>query len=225
MKESDKPEWQEQVERGSLFTHTALSKHSAHINEIESFLYGMIEVMIQKGITSPEEFQKVVAKVREEMFQKGEVANAGVALRVDPPQEEEPIPVNCEERIPICKAVCCQLEFALNAPEIESGKVKWDLGRPYFIRRGSNCYCSHLKQEEKKCSIYQDRPSVCKKYSCAQDARIWKDFEKMELNEEWIAENIQEHKMKFQGAPMFIQEEHVSSYEPEPEEDPGEATS
>ena len=37
---------------------------------------------------------------------------------------------------------------------------------------------------------YENRPSVCKKYSCANDKRIWKDFEKMEIDREWIDENL-----------------------------------
>lgn len=209
----DDLEWQEQIERGSLFTHTALSRQSARLNEIESFLYGIIDILTKKGITPPEELQKAVEDVRKEMIEKGELSNPGIALRVDGEEEEAFIPVNCDERLHICKAVCCQLEFALSAPEVESGKVKWDLGRPYHIRRGTNCYCAHLDQSNKKCTVYNHRPSVCKKYSCANDKRIWKDFEKMELNEEWIKENIRENKMRFTGAPMFTEQQVVHSYE------------
>lgn len=209
----ESPEWQDQVERGSLFTHTALSRQSARINEIESFLFGIMDILTQKGVTPPEELQKAVEGVRKEMMDKGELSNPGVALRVDNEEDQEFIPVNCEERLHICKAVCCQLDFALNAPEIESGEVKWDLGRPYFIRKGTNCYCAHLNQAEKKCNVYEHRPSVCKKYSCAKDKRIWKDFEKMELNQKWIDENIRESKMRFTGAPMFSEQQVEHSYE------------
>ena len=31
---------------------------------------------------------------------------------------------------------------------------------------------------------------MCRRYSCAGDTRIWKDFEAMELNEEWIREHL-----------------------------------
>ena len=72
-------------------------------------------------------------------------------------------------------------------------------------------HCSHIDTASLKCTIYDNRPSVCKKYSCANDKRIWKDFEKMELNEEWINENIQERKMRFSGAPMFT-DQKLSPY-------------
>jgi hypothetical protein len=38
--------------------------------------------------------------------------------------------------------------------------------------------------------VYADRPGVCRHYSCANDERIWKDFENMELNHEWLDANL-----------------------------------
>lgn len=197
-----------QVERGNLFTHTALSRQSARINEIESFLYAVIDMLTIKGITPPGELTEAVKRVREEMIASEEVSNPGISLRIDGPDEKDFIPVNCGERLHICKAVCCKLDFALSAKEIESGKIKWDLGRPYFIRHDpKSCYCSHIQPGILKCNVYDHRPSVCKKYSCAKDERIWNDFEKMELNHNWINENILELKLKFGSAPMFVDQE------------------
>lgn len=175
-----------QIERGEFFTHTILSQHSTRINEIESFLYAVIDVLIQKGIVAADDFAEAVEKVRQEMVEKEETCNPNLALRMDRNGEDEFIPVNCEERLHICQAVCCKLEFALSPQEVESGQIKWDLGRPYFIRHEKNGYCTHNDPDKKCCKIYDNRPSVCKKYSCAKDERIWKDFEKMELNHEWI---------------------------------------
>jgi hypothetical protein len=62
--------------------------------------------------------------------------------------------VNCEERLHICKAACCQLDFALSVEEVESGKVKWDLGRPYFIRQdATSCHYSHLNPSTQQSNI------------------------------------------------------------------------
>lgn len=143
--------------------------------------------------------------------------NPGLTLRVDAEGDQEFVPVNCEERMHICHAVCCKLVFALSAQEIESGKVRWDLGRPYTIRQEKDCYCSHINPESKKCSVYQQRPSPCKRYSCAADKRIWKDFEKMELNQEWIEENIKESRPHFVRAPMFTDGQTANTYtQPKP---------
>lgn len=200
-----------QIERGNLFAHTNSSVHATRMNEIESFLYGTIDLLIQEGVLSEKNIQERVKQLQEEMQLKNETVHAGVALRIDPKEqpEEKKEPINCTERIHLCKAVCCQLNFALNTEEIESGKVKWDMGRPYFIRQEKDCYCTH-NNKDKGCEIYEDRPKVCKDYTCKDDERIWTNFEKMELNEAWISENIQEHKLRFAGAQMFPNQETVN---------------
>src|SRR5215470_2819187 len=100
---------EEQVERGNLFTHSALSRQSARINEIESFLFAVIDLVTQKGIAAPDELSEAVRKVREEMLEKHELSYPGISLRTDDPADNEFIPVNCDERLHICKAVCCKL--------------------------------------------------------------------------------------------------------------------
>lgn len=193
-----------QVERGSLFTHTALSNNAERLDEAESILYGLADLMIEKGaVTSDEVFSKA-ARVREEMAAKGETLGPGVALRVDGDEEDDGfVPVNCAERIHICKAVCCRLSFALSAEEVEAGEVKWDLGRPYHIRQESTGYCAHNDPSKRSCLVYHDRPSVCRKYSCAKDERIWKNFDEMELNEKWIEENLGESRPRLARALMI----------------------
>jgi Fe-S-cluster containining protein len=197
-------EMAQQLERGNLFTHTVLSRHSAHINEIESFLYAVVDVLISKGIAVPEVLQENVVRIKQELREKREDAYLGISLRPESIEEAEFVPVNCAERMHVCQAVCCKLDFALSSTEIESGQIKWDLGRPYFIRQEPRtCYCSHINPETRQCNIYHQRPSVCKQYSCANDGRIWKDFEKMELNQEWIDAHIGERKTRFTGASMY----------------------
>jgi hypothetical protein len=34
--------------------------------------------------------------------------------------------------------------------------------------------------------VYHKRPGVCRSYSCAHDERIWKDFDNMVLNHEYL---------------------------------------
>lgn len=193
-----------QIIRSSFYTHTTIGKQSERINEIESFLYGLSDLMIKKGIVLPEELATAAEDVRNEMFEKGEQVHAGVGIRIDKSEKDrEFIPVNCDERIHICKAICCKLNFPLSVEEIESGNVKWDLGQPYFIRHEENGYCSHLNTKNKCCSIYNNRPGICRKYSCANDKRIWKDFDNIVLNQEWIESNLKESKIRLQAIYMI----------------------
>lgn len=197
-------ELERQLERSGYFTHSSLSQQAERINEIESFLYGLIDTLIDDGKVEKEKFEKVVQNVRTETVKRKEHFHAGIAIRVDGNEEkDEFVPVNCDERMHICKGVCCKLNFALSVDEIEGGKSKWDLGQPYYIRQKSTGFCTHLDENKQCCSIYNDRPKVCRKYSCAKDTRIWKDFDKMELNTEWIENNLQERKIQLLGVYMI----------------------
>ena len=194
-----------QLERGGLFTHTALSSNAERIHETEAFLYGLIDILIAQGLLTTEDLAEKAQAIRQEMQEKGQSIGPGVALRIDDPDAEETayIPVNCEERLHICEAVCCRLGFPLSTGEVEDGHIRWDLGQPYYIRHEEDGYCTHNDRETHGCAIYQDRPQVCRKYSCANDERIWTDFDNMVLNEAWISANLGDDRPRLARASMI----------------------
>jgi Fe-S-cluster containining protein len=174
-----------------MFTHTAIGRSALRICEVESFTYGLIDVLLSKGLVLQEELGAAAEKVRTEAAHTGDAAGPGVALRLDPAESgAATVTVNCAERMPICHSICCKLDFPLTAEEIESGKVRWDLGRPYHIRHREDGHCVHRNQETGFCGVYENRPGICRTYSCAHDTRIWKDFENMDLNTEWLEKNL-----------------------------------
>jgi Fe-S-cluster containining protein len=180
-----------QVERGSLFTHTALSETAERVTEVETFLYGLVDVLVASQVIDQDALGQAAAAVRGELDQREETMSPGVALRVDTEMPADVfVPVNCAERMHVCHAICCRLHFALSAAEVETGTVKWDLGRPYQIRHDATGTCVHNDPETHGCSVYADRPRVCRGYSCANDERIWSDFENMQLNTAWTDENL-----------------------------------
>jgi Fe-S-cluster containining protein len=181
-----------QLERASLFTHSALSLNAEETHEVASLTFALVDLLIDKGLVSRDEVFDSARAVRDELDGRGERPSPGVALRMDAPAEPggETVLVNCEERLPICHAICCKLNFALTAEEVEAGNVKWDLGMPYHIRQEASGFCTHLRDEPRGCGVYENRPAICRRYSCAGDARIWKDFEGMVLNDEWINANL-----------------------------------
>jgi Fe-S-cluster containining protein len=195
---------EEQVERGSLFTHTALSQNAERLEETASFTYGMLDALLAKGVLTGDEVAQATEKVRAELAARKDGMNPNVALRIDPPEAAvaAPVEVNCAERYPVCQAICCKLDFALTAEEIEGGHVKWDLGRPYYIRRAESGHCVHLDTGSCRCGVYADRPGICRQYSCAKDERIWKDFEKMELNTEWLGTHFKQSRPRLLSALM-----------------------
>jgi hypothetical protein len=84
---------------------------------------------------------------------------SGVRYRLDPPGGPAPVAINCSERVHLCKAACCKLNFALTPGEVRSGKIKWDRSLPYLIAHNSKGYCAHV-DDKLGCTIYEDRRSV-----------------------------------------------------------------
>ncbi len=181
-----------QVERSQLFAHTALGESFTRVGETEVFLHGLIDLLLTRGMVKEDELRTTIAKVRQELVDRGELSGPGIAVQVEEPTDipRLPVEVDCKARMHICHAVCCKLDFALSLSEVEAGKIKWDLGRPYFIRHEEDGYCTHNDRLCGNCGIYADRPAVCRRYSCADDERIWKNFEQMELNTEWIEAHL-----------------------------------
>lgn len=118
---------------------------------------------------------------------------SGTMYRVDPPAPGPDVMINCAERVHLCKAVCCKLNFALTPGEVRSGKVKWDQDFPHLIAHGPDGYCAHLDRS-KGCNIFADRPALCRRFDCRTDGRVWKDFDSMIPNSEWIDGIVSNHR-------------------------------
>jgi Fe-S-cluster containining protein len=228
-----------QVERGSLFTQAAMDRVSVRLQDTEAFLMGLAELLQAKGILSGEDLEEVegpadpqgnvaavvaaeesaVAAPTEASADQGRAPYVwpSVALAVEGEESPPPVEVNCAERMHICHAVCCKLNFALTAKDIDTGKVKWDLGFPFMIRHEEDGYCTHLRRGSGACGVYADRPGVCRRYSCANDQRIWSDFGKMELNHAYLDEYVSgEHRIRVRPSlPMMGSQALAHAAEPE----------
>ncbi len=206
-----------QAERAGLFTHTALGQTTYRLNEVESFAYALVDLLLSKQVVSQSEVAAAVEQVRREMSERGEMIGPGLVLRADPPEAatRPATAVNCAERMHICHSVCCKLDFPLTQEEIEAGHVRWDLGRPYHIRHEEHGHCTHRNTETGSCGVYENRPGICRTYTCAHDERIWKNFEKMELNREWLETNLNGcNRPRMLGAVLYQIERAPATPEP-----------
>ena len=179
--------------RGNLFAHTALTEQAARAKKTEALLHGLAELLIRSDVINAEDLLDAVNTTGREIQEAHRQARLDVAIRVDGdaptvPAEE----IDCEARIPYCKAVCCRLRWALTVEEIEHGPVKWDLGRPYFNRHNTEGYCQAIDMDSYGCTVYDQRPAPCRQFSCKGDDRIWKDFDAMVINQEWIDSHLTE---------------------------------
>jgi Fe-S-cluster containining protein len=178
-----------QMERGQLFMHTAFAEIHRRLRETEVLLHALMDVLLRGKQVTEEEIWAAVPAVTAGLAV--DPTALGVTVGAEPVAPVAAVePVDCASRMPVCHAVCCRLDFALSVPEIEAGAVRWDLGRPYFIRHEADGVCTHNDRRAGGCEVYEDRPAVCRRYNCRDDGRIWKDFDSMELNSEWISENL-----------------------------------
>lgn len=199
-------EIEHQMVRSSLFTQASIDRLTVRLQEAETFVNELVDVLRAREVLQPEDLSEPVPDATAEPppdtpgitvpgGQPGQFLGQGwpaVAFRQDSPGLEPGPPVNCAERLHVCHAVCCRLNFALTLEEVDAGKVKWDLGYPFLLRHAPGGMCVHNEQGTLACTVYHDRPGVCRRYSCVNDTRIWKDFEAMELNTEWLDENLKD---------------------------------
>ncbi|MPZ74327.1 MAG: hypothetical protein GEU74_14065 [Nitriliruptorales bacterium] len=152
------------------------------------------ELLVEKGIITQEEFDASRVDAVEAVQEQFVDAGAGVKLAADVVDKYEIPPevlpqIDCAARIPVCKAACCSMRWALTEQDIMEGVVQWDLHDPYANRIGSDGWCAHCDAGTKGCTIYEARPAVCRTYDCSKDDRIWSDFENMVINPELFDED------------------------------------
>jgi hypothetical protein len=174
-----------EVGHGLVYTHLRANANTSRTLEVASFSYALIELLVEKGVLTLEELDARKVEVAERLTEKFRESGMGV-IRQDPEYDkytfDDGVAIDCERRLPSCRAACCRLQFALSFQDIEEGVVRWDFAHPYLIRQGADGYCVHLDRGTSRCSVYAERPVPCRAYDCRHDERIWLDFEAMTPN-------------------------------------------
>ena len=174
----------QEIVEGFLYSYCQLDANASKVFEASTNLYSLIELLVAKGIIGVEELnqrKKIVEKRLRDTFKEAEIGVRIQSPDLDKYRLDEEARVDCEKRLPICRAACCGLSFSLSWQDIQEG-VRWNLGQPFLNARGKDGYCVHLQQAAFKCGIYEQRPAVCRAYDCRNDRRIWLDFDKMITN-------------------------------------------
>jgi hypothetical protein len=167
--------------RGLEYAHDRANTNTGKLLEIASFPYTTIDQLPEKCIISNQQVDERKKVVADRLAEKFRRAGMGV-VRSEPELDKYSFggsaEIDCENRIDVCKAACCRLDFALSRQDVEEGVVQWEFSRPYMIKRAADGYCTHLDTENGcKCRVYEHRPVPCRGYDCRQDKRIWADFE------------------------------------------------
>jgi Fe-S-cluster containining protein len=149
-------------------------------------LQSLVEVLIAKGVVHVHELEERKKAVAESLNKSNaETPHVQLVETPDKYEAEHEIVVNCVSCIDVCKMVCCKLWFVLSVQDLTEGVVKWNCGMPYSIAQNEDGFCLHLDHSN-GCTIYSNRPLVCRSYNCRNDRRIWVDFENKVLSPEAI---------------------------------------
>ena len=177
-----------QVVRGFFHAHTKLSTLYSELFRVASAVYSLVDLLSEKGFVSMDEVMQQMEAVQQRLANTE--FGQGMAFRVAGDETDKytltDLPeVDCDARLALCKAACCALDVVLSAQDLQEGRLKWDYGRPYYLRHRADGYCAHLG-EGRGCTAYEHRPRSCRRYTCATDSRIWLDFEARVPNTEKI---------------------------------------
>jgi Fe-S-cluster containining protein len=174
----------DEILEGFLYSYRQMDTNAVKVYEASASIYSLIELLVAKGIIDIEELEqrkKAEQKRLEESYKKDGIGVRVQNLDVDKYSLKDEAKIDCEKRLPICRAACCALTYALSIQDINEG-IRWSLGKPFMNARKADGYCIHLQRDTLRCSLYEHRPSVCRQYSCRNDQRIWLDFDKMIIN-------------------------------------------
>ncbi|NUM74048.1 YkgJ family cysteine cluster protein [candidate division KSB1 bacterium] len=178
--------WRETA-RGLRYCHKRINANTSKSLEVASFLYALIDLLIERGVLTEEELNERQKKVAERLVQKFKDSGLGVMYQ-DPEQDKYAFAaeahVDCENRVQACQAICCKFPFALSKQDVEEGIIKWDFGRPYMIAHGEDGYCVHLDRVSHACTVREHRPVPCRGFDCRtyDKLKVWLDFEENTIN-------------------------------------------
>ncbi len=164
----------EELEHGLRFGHLLMSVNRHAGFEAAAYAQALVQLLLEKEIITPEEFEEKVEAHRQHMSDSPEVMMSKAPDKYD---SEGEVIIDCASRVELCLAACCSFRFYLSPQDLSERIVKWDYGNPYWVRHNDG-YCVHCDRDSYACQVHDNRPYTCRAYDCRQDKRVWVDFEK-----------------------------------------------
>lgn len=171
----------EDVEGGLRFVHLTVLQTRAQVSELVATVNALTELLVSQGAVPLEQLQRrrhlTVLRENERIAQE----DAAVEVAEVPDKYAlAGLPViDCESRIPLCRARCCASAFLLSVQDLDERVVRWDYARPYRVaQRADDGQCVHNDADTGACEVYPRRPGACRLFDCRGDERIWLDFDR-----------------------------------------------
>lgn len=165
--------------RGLIYLHEKLGTRILEHQSLAAHVYALTELLISQGVIGLRDFEQRKNATQDKMIKEALTHWEGAQVLTDETDkyEVEGPEINCAERVHLCLAACCKLQFHLSKQDLQERVIRWDVGRPYLIQQREDGYCTHCDATTKRCHAHEQRPLVCRQYDCRNDARIWEDFE------------------------------------------------
>ena len=174
---------EQRLARGLQFADMLGFTNRQDLQESRVLLHALAELLVSKGVLRLHEIEQRKKEIARYFAEKDGPPKVQLVVTEDKYEPQANTPVDCENRIHLCKARCCKLWFALSVQDLEERIVRWNYAEPYSIAQGSDGYCVHQEGAgSHRCGVYENRPLICRTYSCKDDKRIWLDFEAHVIN-------------------------------------------
>jgi Fe-S-cluster containining protein len=174
---------EKQFARGLQFADMLGFTNQQQLLENRVLLHALAELLIGKGILHLQELEERKKQVADYLEQQDQHPKVHLVFTEDKYRAESYSPSDCENRVHVCKASCCKLWFALSVQDMEERIVHWNYAQPFAIAQREDGYCVHHTVDSKYlCGVYENRPLICRNYTCKDDKRIWLDFEAYVIN-------------------------------------------
>lgn len=184
----------EDLDAGLRFLHFMGMQTKHDLIDVNSRLFALIEELVASGLVDLRHFdeRRLTLKDREEARLLAERSHVQLDETLDKYSLDELPCVDCVSRMDICKGRCCKLTFPLSFQDLDEHILQWSYSIPYQIRQNPDGFCVHRDTESGHCTVYENRPAVCRQYDCRNDKRIWVDFEAGTLASEDAIYELQE---------------------------------
>jgi Fe-S-cluster containining protein len=161
------------------FAHEMAMETAAEVLRVVAIAQALIDELTEQKLIDPATLTKRIAERKDQAM---EAASKRLYVETHADAEDKyaarDLPdVPCAELMPICKARCCTLKVSLTKQDVKERIMALDYGNPYHLERLEDGYCAHSDRETHGCTIYANRPMVCRRYDCRKDPRIWADYE------------------------------------------------
>lgn len=174
---ADSPPPSKDLDAGLRFLHVMGMQTKHDVLEASTRVMALLEELVAHGQIDLRSLEARRERIRaREQERSRQQMMVSVAPAIDKYAMTDLPDIDCAARLPLCRGRCCMLSFPLSFQDLDEGVVKWEYSRPYLIRhRPEDGYCVHNR--DGACGCYQQRPAICRSYSCKNDKRIWSDFE------------------------------------------------